>query len=214
MSILRIDAWQVKPGRISEVIEYAAAMKPLIEKHGGKSPRLMRIAVGGPSTGLIYGEFQIADLEEHGRVIGKLADDDEVMQRLGHFYRSDGPVESHEAAQVEVVAELGKRTESIPGCVELIRNFKIPNEQLDEYLDLLGQALALASQHDVRVRVLRGLTGSQTGNVAHVIEFADMAAFGHYASDIWPRPEFQELARKMSSVAKHTDGSLHAEIAT
>lgn len=214
MTILRLDAWPVKPGRMDEVIQYAATMKPLIEKHGGKSPRLMRIAVGGPSTGLIYGEFQVADLEEHGRVIGKLTQDDEVMQPLERFYRSDGPVESYQSGQTEVIAELGKRTESNPGCVEIIRSLSIPNERIGEYLELAGELTAFTDKHDARFRVLRGLTGDLTGQISQVVEFADMAAFGRYADDVSLQSSFQDLIGRIESVVDHLDASLHTEIAT
>ncbi|MEZ4521363.1 MAG: hypothetical protein R3A46_06950 [Thermomicrobiales bacterium] len=213
MTILRIDAWQVRPGSQAEVVEFATRMKAQIERCGGKSPRLMRVIVGGPSTGLTYGEFQAATLEEHGRIIGKLTDDD-VMQQLSRFYRSDGPVIAHEAAQAEVIAELGKRTASIPGCVEIIQNFKIANDRIGDYLELAGELAAITDGYDARLRVLHGLTGSVTGQIGQVVEFADMAAFGRYAADVWPQPAFQDLVGKVRSVARHLDGSLHAEVAT
>lgn len=214
MTILRVDGWQVKPGRMAEVVEYARTMKPMIEKHGGASPRLMHVTVGGPMTGLTYGEFTVPDMQAYGSVISSLSNDPEVTQHIDHFSRSDGPVSSHLAGQVEVLAELGRRTESIPGCVELIQTFKIANEAIGNYLDRAGELTAFADKYNARLRVLRGLTGNQTGQVSIVVELANMAVFGAYAAETWSKQAFQDLSGRIRSIAEHLDGSLHAEVMT
>ncbi len=212
MTILRADGWNVKPGRIQDVRQYASEMKPLIRKHGGSSPRLMRVAIGGTSTGLVYGEFVVEDMESHGRVTAGLLADDDFKELQESFGGPDGPTTSHTTLLVEILAEVGARTESVEGCVESIQSFRVPAWHQSDFVELVGELASFTDQHDARLRVLHGLTGENTGSLSFVAEFANMGAYGRFADEIWPQPAFRDLVGRLAALGEHTDGSLHAEI--
>ena len=212
MPIIRADGWDVEPGRLGEVREFASQMKPLIRKHGGASPRLMRVALGGVSSGLVYGEFEAEDLEAHGRVVKGIRADESFKRLQESFGGPDGPTTSRTTLLVEVVAEPGARIESVEGAVESIQSFRVPAWRQSQFIGLAGEVAAFTDRNNARLRVLRGLTGTNTGDMSFVVEFASMAAYGRYADDIWPQPAFQDLVGRISALGEHIDGSLHAEI--
>lgn len=214
MSILRADGWEVKPGRADEIVAAATEIKPLLIEHGAIGARLMRISVGGTSTGLMYGEAEYEDLEALGAARASFMADESAVALVRNLNRADGPGMNSQMLLTEVIAECGQRTESIPGCVELIRVFKVGNEQTSEFLDIVGEMVSFTDRHNARLRVLRGLTGEFTGTLSTVVELADMAALGRYADDLWAEPAFLDLTKRIGSIANHVNGSVHAEVVT
>ncbi len=212
MTIIRADAWAIRAGRMNEVHEFARKMKPMIRRHGGASPRLMRTAIGGPGSGIAYGEIEFADLESHGRVIGNMQADEEVWRVIEQFYSSDGPVNRYEMALIEVLADLCKRTESTPGCVEIIRTFRIAPEHLEKYVALASELAGYADQHNARLRILQGLSGRFTGQTSQVVELPDMPAFGRYIDDLSSKPAISDLTSQLGEIAEQVDASLHIEV--
>lgn len=212
MAFLRIDSWHAKPGRAQDIIDYAKVMRPLLIKHGAKNARLMQVHQGGSSSGLFYGEAEVEDDEDHARLTKSLMADQTVMEAVQKFHSSDGPASTNSVLLARVDAELGERTESVPGCVELISNFRIPLERRGEYIDRVGELAHRARKYDVRVRVLTGLTGNFTGTVGHAMEFRDAATFGRYADDLWGNEETRNFILGFQELGERTDVSLHREI--
>jgi hypothetical protein len=101
-SIVRV--LELKPGRLSDLVNLSKEARPFVEQHHGGGTFLYRCIAGGPYTGTIYAVTAFPSMEALGGYMDTLASDPEAQQRVARLAAPDSPVIQHGVRVDSIVA--------------------------------------------------------------------------------------------------------------
>jgi hypothetical protein len=212
MTVLRVDVWNIRPGRRADFDAFMRRVAPRVKAHGARNVRFMQLLVGGAFTGTLYSEIEADDMEASAAIDRAVREDAETWQLILSQFAGDGTTTGGPTVYAEQLADLGRRTTSYPGCIESIYNYKVDFAREDEFLANVRESAPFADEHDARLRVFRTMTGSNTGELFTVLEHRDLAAYGRFMDAVWQQPAFRELVRQRVQLGTLADGSLHVDL--
>lgn len=209
MTVLLIDGLLVKPGRQTDLLAMVADLKPIIRANGGGRTRLMRIAVGGAESGAYYGEVEFESMAAFTAYSASIASDPAGTSILSAIFGPDGPAERTAASIGVVIETFGTRTEGYTGGAEIIREIDVKPGRMDEVRDGIAEMTRHTGPLGAYVRSIRlAMGGQQTGRIATVAEYPDIAALCTFLHQTGTNPEIRSIVARGN--APDVPGTTHA----
>ncbi len=217
MSVLRIDAFRVKPSRLAEALDLIRDLKPILLDLGARRARMMTIDTGGPSSGIYYGELEFESMAHYAVYSTAITKHEAGQKTLRSMSAPDGPTTSRSSMTTVVIDTLGKRTEGYQGGVELVREFDVPAGRMAEALKSLEPMVRVHADLGGYIRLIRpGVGAPPSGNLVTVVEYPDITTLYAFLEKTQSDPDVRGLVARSNQPESSTitrEISIHREVA-
>lgn len=134
MPIVRLDAWQVKPGRLSEVIDLFTDARAEIMRMGAQGALLIQSGAGTQTPG-VYGVSEWADFATYGRsYIDAGRSSSEWQAIIKRAASADSPAIHQGSGLALELARYGTEQPTPPGSVLMVRGWRVKPGRTQDFL--------------------------------------------------------------------------------
>ena len=91
MAVVVVAQWQPNPGKAQELLQDAAKVSQIAQRHGARGARVFQALFAGPNSGIISHVFEFDDLAGFASFQGKFEADPEFQQLFAKATGANAP---------------------------------------------------------------------------------------------------------------------------
>jgi hypothetical protein len=195
MTVLRVDAWQLKPLREQEMINLVTDLRAQIAHFGGRNVHLIALGHGADQAREYVTTVEWESAAAYGREFVDRADQDTEWMALVERALSDDAPASYLGSQLTTELALnGPRQELAAGMVAITRGWQVTPGQLPAFLQLARDVSPAVERLGGSTIIYQNTAGGMNPvQVYSVGLFPTMEACGTYLDAIGTDQHLQQL---------------------